>query len=114
MSLVVDCVGGDECPEHDDHEIYSWNYTHNTNRMLRLATGHGGHLAKIDGLTAAEAEPLIWDAINYLEYDENRAELDALEPPNGWGSREGICAVLAHMAAACVAAPLARFSGPRG
>lgn len=107
MNIEVD-LGGKE-----PHSLTDWNYTHNTTAMLRLAFDDDDDLGVLDGLTGIEARPFLVLAIGFLQDDANRAQLDALEPANGWGSRAGITGVLESMLHWCGETPRARFSGPR-
>ncbi len=109
MSMELD-GGGEEA-----FTVTSWNYTHNTNGMLRLAFDDDAYLGAIDGMAGKDALPLLERAVDFLCAPVNQKVLEKLEAPNdGWGSRVGIVGVLRDMARYCKEAPLATFSGPRG
>lgn len=99
-----------------DFDGRSWNYTHNTNRMIaaayEAATGEG--TANGSGVLGPVIGPAWWDRLNGLTGREGAALLalitDALEadperyramnPENGWGSYDSLLSILREMQAA--------------
>ena len=75
------------------------NYTYNISPMLRLAWD-GGSLTDLNGKTAKEALPFIEFAACMIANDANN-RFTALNPPNGWGSREGCVRWLREIAHDC-------------
>lgn len=82
------------------HEEGSWNFTHNCNGMIRHALHIAGHPDGIwwdgfNGLSGPEGAAILNDVIRVLEL--NPEVYDAMNPENGWGSRETLVKVLTEM-----------------
>jgi len=81
--------------------IYEANVTHNLNGMAEEA-GIYKHLWRPDELGITKASELIaplTDGLSLLESDP--ARFNALNPPNGWGSYEGLCRFVRNYLNAC-------------
>lgn len=85
------------------------NYTSNVARMWSLALEHSGHddiphrepddyitLSGTDRWTCERAAPLLTKAAAWLA--EHRAEMEELNPDNGWGDYEGALTYLTRAA----------------
>jgi len=86
-------------------EVYSANITHNLGRMAKEA-GIYMHLWRPDELGITKAHQLIEPLRKGL--DVLKAEPDrfkALNPPNGWGSYDGLVRFVEGYLAACIAKP---------
>jgi hypothetical protein len=86
-------------------EVYSANITHNLGGMAKEA-GIYMHLWRPDELGITKAHQLIEPLRKGL--DVLKAEPDrfkALNPPNGWGSYDGLVRFVEDYLAACVAKP---------
>jgi len=88
-------------------ELYSLNYTHNTNRMMPTEEYHATiGRAYQDGITARE---LIGPMTSMVEkMTANADACRAMNPANGWGNYDRLMPHLHAMLAACVANPDAR------
>lgn len=75
----------------------SINHTHNCNDMLRKA---GIYWPDHVGKTMEELEPILHRAITDMV--TNRAEYEAMNPENGWGSYTTLLKVLRQIYAQCV------------
>ena len=90
--LTCDCCG---------HVVASWNYTHNTNRMIGEARRSIGHEVDrswwevLDGMTAPIGAMYLGQIIYALEADPPRYQ--AMDPANGWGSYGSLLPVLREM-----------------
>jgi hypothetical protein len=80
-------------------EAYWSNYTSNVAPMWREAMPNSDGLAGLDGMAAADAVPLLESGIAY--FHTHRADLDAMNPANGWGDREGALTELTNLLSAC-------------
>lgn len=91
------------------HTIGAWNYTYNTTPMIRAAAEAAGHpefdgfQRTLDGMTGAEGQRVLMAIIGEME--ANPTTYRAMNPPNGWGSYDGILGVLREMVAATPEAP---------
>lgn len=92
----------------------SWNYTHNTNRMLAAALEavngtpprqdasafdrivRSSWMDALDGATFADGQKLLRSLVAELVTHPDRYE--AMNPDNGWGSRASVAQVLLDMA----------------
>lgn len=101
VSLLADLGAG--LVEVDD--IDGWNYTYNCSAMWRAA---GFDLRGCDGKPAGECLPSLRTAIAAMEDDP--ARFDAMNPPNGWGSRETSLPCLRRLAEAFARMPRAIVS----
>ena len=94
----------------------SWNYTHNTNEMVAAAMTDAGlgepppiqdpffapvirnsWWKRLDGMSGREGAEFVGAIIRALEADP--AKFREMNPANGWGSYDGILAVLRKMKA---------------
>jgi len=100
-------------PRQDRSEIGWWNTTHNINGMIAAAyesaSGEGteqcgGPLGnaigpawwrRLDGATGEDGRKYLAAIIGGLEADPERFR--AMNPPNGWGSYDGLLGVLREM-----------------
>jgi len=92
----------------------SWNYTHNTNRMIGTAFASMTGLdtppvdhpllgpvigpawwKRLDGMTGAQGAEYLGLIITGLEADP--ARFRAMNPANGWGTYDGLLLVLREM-----------------
>lgn len=85
---------------NDDEEVWDWNYTSNCAPMWRAA---GADLATFHERRASECIPSLGDAL--VELIKNPAKYDAMNPPNGWGSRASLLIALTEMLVACETSP---------
>jgi len=76
-----------------DFDGRSWNYTHNTNRMIRDIDPDWWD--SLDGLSGAEGSALLGKIITGLESDPERFR--AMNPENGWGDYDSLLGVLREM-----------------
>ena len=101
-----------------DFDGHSWNYTHNTNRMIAAALKDhagadvppcGGSLGdiigpawwyKLQGLDADEGRNYLSLIIESLESDPMKYR--AMNPENGWGSYDSLLETLREMRDASV------------
>lgn len=96
----------------DGHEVdlpVEFNYTHNTNRMIREA---GWPEFWPEGpIPAAEVEARLATVIDTMSGQRRRFE--AMNPENGWGSYETLLPLLENMRSAAAEYPSAtwRFHG---
>lgn len=74
-------------------DVLDWNYTSNCSPMWREA---GADLAEFHGKTARECLPFVYRAIAKMKAEPEK--YDAMNPPNGWGSRESLVEALEGMA----------------
>ena len=81
---LVTEVDGKEVTIGDD-----FNYTHNTNPMLRVT---GLEIYEVDGMKCGEFIDKVKAVVRDME--DNREKYDAMNPSNGWGSRESLLGVL--------------------
>lgn len=80
----------------------SWNYTHNTNRMVNAAAKAAGYDLEgeswwrwLNGQTLASAQPFFVVVVDELE--ANPDTYRAMNPENGWGGYDTLCGVLREM-----------------
>jgi hypothetical protein len=77
------------------------NYTHNTNDMLMAIWA--GAWSDFNGFKARDVLPKVDGAIAALRSDPSR--FDAMNPSNGWGSREGLVCFLGRVRTALAEEP---------
>ena len=77
----------------------NFNLTYNVSPMLYKAFGEKG-LRSIYGFTGDKSFDKIVEAIQYFK--DNKEELEALNPENGWGSYENTLTVLCKMLEASI------------
>ena len=90
-------------PRTEESELGWWNTTHNVAPMIyRALEAAGIPLAKeetwwqrFSGMTAGEGREYLSAVIVQLEADPERFQ--AMNPPNGWGSYDGLLEVLREM-----------------
>jgi hypothetical protein len=80
-------------------EVYWSNYTSNVAPMWRRAMPDTDGVAGLHGMAATDVVPLLERGIAY--FNENQADLDAMNPENGWGDREGAVLELVNLLSAC-------------
>lgn len=100
-----------------------WNYTHNCNRMMATVLeengakvdhhwliGHmgGSWFEMLDKMSGVSGSQFLGLVISGLE--SNPDKFRAMNPSNGWGSYDGVLAVLRKMKAASDKYPSARWS----
>lgn len=81
----------------DAHEIdfgREFNYTHNTNQMVREA-GFTEFPYEVDKMNAGVFCERLFAAIEALRADPHRFR--AMNPDNGWGTLDGLVGVLTEM-----------------
>lgn len=98
------------CGAAGDFMEREWNYTHNCNRMANIALAEAGITVPphpnhpelkmswwdfLDGMEGPAGAAILDTIIKGLEADPVR--FDAMNPENGWGSRENFVAVLTKM-----------------
>ena len=76
-----------------DFDCGWWNYTHNTNRMIREIDPDWWD--SLNGKTGREGSELLDRIIKGLEAEPERFQ--AMNPENGWGDYEGVLGVLRDM-----------------
>lgn len=84
----------------DGEELGWWNYTYNTTPMVAAAAEAAGisfegfqrTLNGMDGIAGALMLRRIASELDHIDI------YDAMNPPNGWGSREGIARTMRDMA----------------
>ena len=74
------------------------NYTHNTNAMIRAASG-GKCWGDYDGQPASKVADFALKVANELV--ANYEKFDAMNPENGWGSRENCVRFIREVGDAC-------------
>lgn len=81
------------------HSDGDWNYTSNTNAMIRAAASATGQTVVwwegFQGLPGPVGAAYLAAVVKELE--ANPDTYDALNPPNGWGDRESLVKVLVEM-----------------
>lgn len=94
MSWDVDLID-----TNTNQVIKDWNYTHNTNGMIRVvleeANWNFNWWRDMMNLDGAQGAATLDKIIRGLEADPMR--FDQMNPANGWGSRESLVAVLTDM-----------------
>lgn len=68
-------------------------------------------LIYIDGMTGKKAKKKLQYALDYMEL--HKRELEELNPPNGFGSYEGLKKLLIKLIAACIEHPKLTWSSWR-
>ena len=90
--------------EYAGVEVFSTNYTHNTNRMMRLR-GKGPEF--FHGRHGSSSVRHLDELIDFLSDPKFRPVLNTLEPKNNWGSRIQLLEVLLEWKLACMRFPKA-------
>lgn len=85
--------------------VGDWNFTWNLGPMLRTAGVGFSRDDNLHGRTGAECAALLGTAIRAMEADPVRFR--AMDPPNKWGSYDGILLVLREIRDACERYPTA-------
>lgn len=80
-------------------ELFWRNCTYNLAPMLCEIFQDKRGINSINMLTADEAAKKIYKAVQFM--NDNREELEKLNPKNGWGSFEGLRDVLVELMEAC-------------
>lgn len=94
----------------DSSEVYTANITHNLNRMAKEA-GIYEHLWRPDEIGIEKARELIeplTDGLARLQSDPDRFK--EFNPPNGWGTYEGLVGFIRNYLHACETFPEAEVS----
>jgi hypothetical protein len=78
-------------------DVYEANITSNLGAMFRLALGVG--FKELAGMKAADAEPILAEAVWDMTMDERK--YTPLNPANGWGSYESGLLFLRRLLQAC-------------
>lgn len=86
-------------------EVFSTNYTHNTNRMMRVCGRPPGFFHR---MFAHEAATHLGILISHLQNKALLPIYGAMEPFNGWGTRLELIQVLQEWKHACDRHPRAR------
>jgi hypothetical protein len=86
LSLEIDTGG------HEPALVWDWSYTSNAAPMWKAA---GADLADFEGRLAGECLPFLRHAAQQLRIHVER--FDAMNPPNGWGSRESLVDALGRL-----------------
>lgn len=89
-------------------ELWSGNITGNL-RSIARACGVEDVMWNRDGYVAGEAIGVLESGIEDLEIRQEK--YDAMNPKNGWGSREGLADFLRKLLAACIDNPKAKIRG---
>ncbi len=89
--------------------IGDWTYTCNVAPMLRAVIDHDGTtgLAALDGMPGEQVASHLRLAVRRLGAEPER--FNAMNPANGWGSRETLVDALGSLVDLCAAHPLATF-----
>lgn len=91
------------------HGRASFNLTYNLGPMWRAASGLDNEwMLPVEGKTGAEVLPMLNAALAALRGDPDRFE--RMNPPNGWGSYDGLVEVLERMRAASKEHPTWKWS----
>jgi len=94
----------------DGHRInlrpHAWNYTHNTNQMIRKA-GFTEWPYDVDGMDGITFTKKLGDAITSLNDDPDK--FTAMNPENGWGDYVGILDILREIHEVAVKFPSATW-----
>lgn len=80
--------------EHPARVGESFNYTYNTSRMLYAV---GIDWNELTGKPLTEVLPVLKTGLGVLHAEPERFK--AMNPPNGWGSYDGLCRVLQEVIA---------------
>lgn len=80
------------------------NVTYNNDALFRAL---GAHPSDLEGKSGQEAAPVIIQAINEWHSQARRAELQKLEPANGWGGLADVKDFLEKALEACKKHPKA-------
>lgn len=99
--------GGIQMPDPDSGELTYLvsfdNYTSNVSPMWRAAmhavTGEEMRLQDTAGWTAERAYPVLVQAAQWMR--EHAAQLEAMNPANGWGDYAGALRYMEHVAEHC-------------
>lgn len=78
-------------------EIFECNITYNLSDMYYKCIDGG--LKALDGVSCNNAIPILNKAINDLI--DNKEEYEKLNPPNGWGSYDGLLSKLIDLRDCC-------------
>lgn len=97
LTIIVD--DNHEC-RHVEHD---WNYTHNTNPMIRAA-GLDAWASGVDGMACFELERRLRRVL--FEFDRAPSRFRAMNPPNGWGDFDRLRDVLREIADVCQEHPM--------
>jgi hypothetical protein len=81
------------------------NYTYNCGDMFAAALGFD--LSDLRGRTGAACIADLERAVAHIRHPDHRAEYEAMNPPNGWGSHAGAATYLERLLAACRSHPRA-------
>jgi len=79
--------------------IRDWNYTYNVSPMFREAFDCLDGIRMLDGMSAPVAAKWLQIAVSAMRADPEKYR--AMNPPNGWGSYEGVLKLLEEMLAEC-------------
>ena len=97
-------------PYEDTDEVFSYNITHNLGKMA-AAAGVYKALWRPEELGATKAKDLIGPLQEGLdELNSDRAKYEAFNPPNKWGSYDGLLAFVAQYLIACMKYPEAEIN----
>lgn len=83
------------------------NMTSNVSPMWTKALGFP--LRDLQDKTGAECVPHLARALGHIRAPENRADYEAMNPPNGWGNHGHAIAFLQQIADACERHPKAQL-----
>ena len=92
-------------------ESLDFNVTYNCSPMWYAIYPGASQLVDIDGMTGAEAEPIIRHAVE--EMTRNKPRFSAMNPSNGWGSANGFRKFLTDIMVACIEHPTLVWSSCR-
>lgn len=110
MSLDLIIVN-ETCKVCGKYESDSFNCTYNLSPMWYALFPEDTNMVPIEGMTGAQAAPLIESAINGAGIHKNK--LMRLEPENGWGSFEVFVEFLINVLGACKTMPNGVWSASR-
>lgn len=98
MSYDVYLMDPDEycahCGRHDC-DFYEWNYTSNVAPMWRKAMPDTDGLAGLNGMVASDAAKVLRGGISHMA--QHPEEYRPLDPPNGWGSYDGVLVAMGEL-----------------
>jgi hypothetical protein len=103
--MIVDLYDCEGTPVPADRMVGQWEITYNLGQMLKAA----GFLdwKVLRNMTGREAAPVLGGVLDALQ--ANPVRYQAMNPPNGWGSYDGLLKDIKSMHQACLDFPTGVF-----